>query len=481
MPRHLSTEHLSTERSRASTTRSRAGLVLVLAAVLASGAAGALTSCSPSGADGERDAVASGARAREVPRVRVAPIERRPMERVHENTRVIESDTEVRLFPRLAGTVVEVLAEEGDRVEAGQPLARIDVREQENAVKEAEVALREATESEARLQLLVREAEARTGGLRLAAEQAERDYERDARLATGETVASGLSQRALEASKLVFDNATAELATAVLAEERARIEAVAAQTAIRSAELALERCELLLSFGAITSPIDGVVAQRDCRVGQTLTAAEPAFVVTDPEALRAVLPRPQAELPIFAAAARGADANAAARGGQANAAGAQDNGLLRVTATSDAVPGATFRGRVERTSPTIDAASGSFRVTIRFEPLAVGADPEAPNPPRLLPGMLVRLRIVTDRHEDALVVPKRALDREGEELFVLRVVDGAVERIDVIEGYASEEHVEVIDPEGSLAPGDEIVVVGSRALEDGARVEVERAPEEAGS
>ena len=41
--------------------------------------------------------------------------------------------------------------------------------------------------------------------------------------------------------------------------------------------------------------------------------------------------------------------------------------------------------------------------------------------PRLLPGMLVRMSIVTDRHADALILPKRAIQREGERLFVLAV------------------------------------------------------------
>jgi multidrug efflux pump subunit AcrA (membrane-fusion protein) len=90
---------------------------------------------------------------------------------------------------------------------------------------------------------------------------------------------------------------------------------------------------------------------------------------------------------------------------------------------------------------------------------------------RLLPGMLVRLEIVTDRHTRALVAPKRALRREGDRSTIF-VVDGNVARaIAVAEGFSDEQGIEVI-PQGDakLSAGMRVVVVGNRDLEDGAEV-----------
>jgi hypothetical protein len=90
----------------------------------------------------------------------------------------------------------------------------------------------------------------------------------------------------------------------------------------------------------------------------------------------------------------------------------------------------------------------------------------------------VRLAIVTDRHADALTVPKRALEREGDRRHVLGVRDGIVRRIDVEEGFSDEDFVEVRSSSGaSLAAGDLVIVVGGRDLHDGDAVLVdEEAP-----
>ena len=90
----------------------------------------------------------------------------------------------------------------------------------------------------------------------------------------------------------------------------------------------------------------------------------------------------------------------------------------------------------------------------------------------ILPGMLLRIRIVTERHLDALVVPKRALLREGESYFVFVAENGIATRVRVKAGFADSDFTEVIAVEsGALTAGAPIVVVGNRDLEDGDRVE----------
>ena len=135
-------------------------------------------------------------------------------------------------------------------------------------------------------------------------------------------------------------------------------------------------------------------------------------------------------------------------------------------ATAEAMPGKEFQGTIERVAPTIDAASGNFRVTARMQPAAL-SDAAA----RLLPGMLVRLEIVTDRHANALVAPKRAVRREGDRSTIFVVEGNRARAIEIEEGFSDENGVEVIARGGAtLAPGAQVVVVGNRDLEDGAEV-----------
>ena len=89
--------------------------------------------------------------------------------------------------------------------------------------------------------------------------------------------------------------------------------------------------------------------------------------------------------------------------------------------------------------------------------------------------MLLRIRIVTERHPDALVIPKRGLLREGDSHWVFVVEGGAARRVAVTEGFSEDDHVEVIPvKEAALSAGDQIAVVGNRDLEDGDAVEAAR-------
>jgi membrane fusion protein (multidrug efflux system) len=424
------------------------------------GGAFAAAGCGSGSAGGAPQAAEGGLKKRELASVRVAPVVVREMARVLETTSKLESEREIQIMPRVSGVVLSLAAEEGDVVEQGATLALLDDVQQTLEVKDSEVAVSEAENALDKLRLAQREAEARVQRLQTAYDQAARDYERNRKLFEGEQVASALSQSALEASKLALDNADADRRDADLARERAKLELEAGETAVERARINLERARVTLTYTRITAPFSGVVAQRSIKVGDAVGPSTSAFVLTDVALLRCVFSRPQEELELFA------------RVGAENGNG---DGKLAIRATADAFPGRTFEGWIERVSPTIEAQSGQFRVTGRLECEQDGGRV------RLLPGMLVRLRIVTDRHPEALVVPKRALEREGERRFVL-VADpvtetpgqATVRRVEVAEGFAESESIEIRAREGHrLAAGDRVVVVGGRDLTEGDTVSVD--------
>ncbi|NOT31405.1 MAG: efflux RND transporter periplasmic adaptor subunit, partial [Planctomycetes bacterium] len=389
--------------------------------------------CGQGGPGGASNASEGGVQKRERPSVRVAPVVVREMAHILETTSKLESEREIQVMPRVAGLVLSLAAEEGDAVEPGAVLAVLDDVEPTLAAKDAEVALQEAKNTLDRLRLAQREAEARVRRVQIAFEQAVRDYERNLKLFEGEKVASALSESALEASKLARDNADADRVDADLARERSRLDLAAGETSVERAAITLERARVTLAHTRITAPFAGVVAQRSLKVGDWIGPGTTAFVLTDVTLLRCAFSRPQEELELFA------------RMGAGNG-----DGELSLRATADAFPERTFSGWIERISPTIEAQSGQFRVTGRLECVQDGGRV------RLLPGMLVRLCIVTDRHPNALVVPKRALEREGERRFLL-VAEGepatpkqaVVRRVEIEEGFGEGEWIEVLPRAGT--------------------------------
>ena len=418
-----------------------------------------------SGGAGDSEALA-GLKKREAARVQVEPVERREMVRRLETTTRVESEHHVEVAPRATGVVVELLVEEGDSVSEGSVLARLDDREARIALSQAEVALEEARSALPRHEIATRETVQRMENARRTAEQAERDHERNLAISKPADGRPALiSPKDLDASRLARDTAVGELEAAKLAHQRAQAEERDGQTAIHKAELALERAQVDLGYTEIRSPVPGVVAERRTQVGDSVGSNSTVFVVSDPEKLRAVFHRPQRELALFRAPLAALNGGGTAQDGAAAS--------IEVGVRAEALPGRLFSGTIERISPTIDAASGNFRVTARLEPTEPGGA-------RLLPGMLVRLEIVTDRHPGALVVKKRAIRREADKGLIF-VVDGTVaRRVEVEEGFGEGDLVEVIPLGGrALAEGDLVVIVGNRDLEDGSEVSFDAAPAQA--
>ncbi|HXV74948.1 MAG TPA: efflux RND transporter periplasmic adaptor subunit [Candidatus Polarisedimenticolaceae bacterium] len=114
---------------------------------------------------------------------------------------------------------------------------------------------------------------------------------------------------------------------------------------------------------------------------------------------------------------------------------------------------------IERIAPAVDPTTGTVKVTV-----SVSYDRE------LRPGSFVRVGIVTDTHEHALVVPRSALVSEGRRWHLFRIKDGndsAVELIEITRGFEESDRVEVLGVAGEVRPlreGDRVVVRGASSL-----------------
>lgn len=173
--------------------------------------------------------------------VEVAKVRQGSVTAFYSTTATLEAEREARVVPRLGGTIVELFVEEGDRVEAGQPLARID---------------------DDRYRLTLAQAEANVRRL-------EQDFRRSQEMQARNLISAEAFERAkfeYEAQRAQFDLAKLELA-----------------------------------HTTIKAPIDGTVSERLIKVGNTVNTAEPAFVVTAMDTLIATLHVPERELSRLAA------------------------------------------------------------------------------------------------------------------------------------------------------------------------------------
>lgn len=127
---------------------------------------------------------------------------------------------------------------------------------------------------------------------------------------------------------------------------------------------------------------------------------------------------------------------------------------------TDVFPGRIFEGYVNRIFPTIDRATGTFRVEI-----AIDNQDEA-----LRPGMFARVSLNLGEEETLMVPALSVMKQTGSnERFVFVVENNQAQRITVQPGRKFDDNLEIIT---GLTPGQMLVVTGQHNLIQGSAVEV---------
>ena len=368
--------------------------------------------------------------------VDVEPVARREISRLVKASGVVDPRVKVNISAHVVGRIERMHVEEGDRVEAGEPVLELE--------REAFLAVRD--DWRARL------AQART-----AVRQAEVDLA-DARL-------RGRRMAQLGSEGVISQERQEE---AELAETSARLRLEQAREQVQQAAANLEKAEDDLRKTTIYSPLAGRVIALNAEQGEVVvsgTMNNPASVIATIADLSEVLAEVDVDETEIVYVSVGQEA------------------VLTVDAVSDR----TYRGRVVEVGSSGFARPDQPDVTFfKAKLLFLDAD-EA-----LKPGMSVRAEVVTASHPNALVVPIQAVverDRdEAEEVVgeaagaaarrdgagagggddeVVQVVylfaGGEAERRPVTTGISDTTHVEIL---AGVAEGDRVVTGPYRTLRD---------------
>jgi RND family efflux transporter MFP subunit len=200
----------------------------------------------------------------------------------------------------------------------------------------------------------------------------------------------------------------------------------------RQTQSRIDELKLNLTLTTIVSPVDGFVGRRNLDPGSFAGTNTSILSVVDISTVRLVANLVEKD---FRRITTGVEAQVEV----------------------DAFPGEHFAGQVSRVSPVFDPATRTAAMEI-----------EVPNPGyRLKPGMFARIRLLAERRNKVLIVPRNAVvDVEGKRgVFLL---DEQVAHFAPIQtGLADSERIEILS---GLTEGQHVVTVGALALRDGDRV-----------
>jgi HlyD family secretion protein len=197
------------------------------------------------------------------------------------------------------------------------------------------------------------------------------------------------------------------------------------------AQVQADQARLRLEQATLTAPMTAAVTALHVQPGEMASAGQPAVVLSDLAALEVEVNLDETDV---ARVAVGQEAQV----------------------SLDAFPGVELAGEVTYIAPMAQTQVGVvlYPVTIRLAP----ADTENPVPVRA--GMTADVTIVVASKEDALLVPLRAIETEGEHAYVQRLTVGQTERVEVTLGMMTDTQVEIT---GGLSEGDVVIVVAGPA------------------
>jgi RND family efflux transporter MFP subunit len=307
----------------------------------------------------------------------------------------------VAVVAKLPGTLSTVTVDIGDRVRAGQAVAALDRREIDAQVDAASASVNVARAG-------LESAEAALANAQLEGDRARNLFDRGA-----------IPKQRLDAAEtgLRASAAQRDLGRATLAQ----------------AEAALRRAREVQRDATLTSPIDGVVVERNYDPGSLVGPGEkPVVVVADLRVLKREAGVSELEA-----------------------------GRLRVgmpaRVTVQARPGEAFEGKVAAIAPEVDARNRHFAIEVRT------ANPDG----TLLSGMYGSATIALERASQVVAVPREAVTTRGGTRVALRIEDGTVSEVPVTEGLTDGTRVQIAS---GLQTGDTIVADARREVTAGVKV-----------
>ena len=352
------------------------------------------------------------------PQVVVATVRREtvPISDDYEGTLGSIDSVEVRA--RVVGTLDSAPFKEGELVQKGDLIFRIQQNEYVAALQVAQAQL-----AQARGNLFARQAALTRANITVA------------------------RNRPLAADKAIPQK---ELDNAIQNAEIAKGDVLVARAQVASAQATVDNANINLGYTVIRAPLTGLIGFRTYDVGNVVGG--PGNQVLDTiDAIDPIKATFALDEPTYLALARGR--------GNPDVQSLRDQELRIILANDRTYP---YTGRIYTVNPTVDPKTGTIKVEARF-----------PNPEGLLrPGGFVRVRVTIERRSNALLVPQTAIVK-SQGVDTVYVVDSKNE-VALRSVTLGPQFGQSFVAESGLKAGERVIVQGTQKVQPGVKVVIKK-------
>ncbi|MEY3897142.1 MAG: Macrolide export protein MacA [Verrucomicrobiota bacterium] len=334
-------------------------------------------------------------------------------------TGTLEARVKTTISPRIQERLLEVLADQGDTVKAGQLLARLDDAESKQQVAIAEAALAAARQTAARVQADLARSEAVLAQARL-------DHDRMTGLVSSKAVSQSDADKSAEA--LLVAEADLKRSNAAIAESAGQIVV---------AEKTLLYRQKQLAFTEIHAPYDGLIIRRDRDAGEMLVPGASLMQIISLDELWVSAWVDETAMPAL-----------------------RPDQPARITFRSE--PGRSYAGKVSRLGRETDRETREFLVDVRVTTL----------PENWTIGQRAEVSIETGRQADEVLLPSAFVAWKNGRAGVFIHSGGKARWREITPGLRGADRMSVTK---GLASGDQVLrhyEGGKTVLADGQRVKL---------
>jgi len=335
-------------------------------------------------------------------------------------------------FPN-GGRIVELAAEEGDHVEAGQYLGKVDTStlgaQHQAAMSQVDALRNQARAAEVGIDVARSQAEQ----ARAAFDQAEADYERYQNL-RDEGVAT---EAEFEQIELRYESARLTLESAEDGVIAAQAQADAARSGIQAARDQAGQVSEMIDDGTLRAPYSGYISERRFDPGEVAGPGTSIYKIVADEASSNNRLEVRFNVPetLLESIHEGMDV------------------LLQIRSCDDAI-----RTSIVTIFPEVNMES-------RTVELRSYIDREATD---CRPGMFGTVRIPLETVENAVLLPEEAVLTLDGTNYVFVAIGDTVERREVTTGIRESGTIQIVE---GVTETDEVVVEGNSFLKDGAKIQ----------
>jgi HlyD family secretion protein len=323
---------------------------------------------------------------------------------------------QVELYPKVSGYLEKISVQIGDSVRQGQVIAQIDRAEFLQKVKEIEAKVVQARAQYAELEAgtraedvreaeeAVKQAQSRFNNAKFQRERVEALYKRQV-----------ISKKEFDLSEMDYNVTEAQLAAAEqhlkMLKDGARPEVKAASLGkLKEMEAILAQEQIRLQNTQIVAPFSGEIVRRNVDSGALLSPSTPVVTLVHLETLKVVANVLEKDIALVKIG-------------------------MKVKILTQAYPDKPFEGTVVRINKALDLATRTLQAEINV-----------PNLGRLLkPGMFARIEVALKEKPGALAVPREAVLEEGGKQFVFVVEGNQAFQKPVVTGIEQDQLIEVVE------------------------------------